>query len=61
MWAEVDDPVVWGERGPFRVGVVAGELVVFRGLDVHPDGGQISDVPGTWTVETDVGFFLNPA
>jgi hypothetical protein len=56
MWAQVDDPVVGSERGPFCVGVMARELVVFRGLDVYSDGGQISDVPCTWMVGTDVGF-----
>jgi hypothetical protein len=30
---------------------------VFRGLDVYTDWGQISDVPCTWMVGTDVGFF----
>ena len=58
-WPEMEDAVVGGERGPFCVGGLAGELVVLRGLDVHADGREKPDVPRAGVVGTDVGF-CNP-
>ena len=55
-WPEVEDAVVGGERGPFCVGGLAGELVVLRGLDVHADGWKKADVPSTRVVSANVGY-----
>jgi hypothetical protein len=56
MWPEMKDPVVGSEGGPFCIGVVPRELIVFCGFDVHSDGWERTDVPCSWMVETDVGF-----
>ena len=56
LWPKIDRSVVRGEcrPRPLGVGVVAGELVMLRGLDVHTDGRK--NVPSTRVVRASVGY-----